>query len=420
MTHPTNSGEATAVRLSDPEFRTDPYGAYARLREHSPVVPRRLSDGSYLWLVTRHEDVHTMLRDRRIANSSGSVPGSGSNVRAQMLAQFGLPEEYIPYLVETILDADPPDHTRLRRLVSRAFTVRRVTELRPRVEQLARDLLDELPAHRENGVVDLVEHFAYPLPITVICELVGVPEADRPAWREWSSALMQVEDVDAINRARREMVDNIRGLLERERVSPSDSLLGALIRVHDEEVGRLTETELVTMVLTLISAGHETTAHLISNGLLALLSHPEQRRLLRDDPGLAPGAVHELLRWCGPVILTRPRYATADLTIADTQIRTGEMLQGVLLAANRDPRRFPDADRLDLTRESPRPGDEHLQFGTGVHYCLGAALASQEAEVAFTSLLRHYPGMELAVPEEELQWRELPSMRRLARLPVRL
>ncbi|MDT0302152.1 cytochrome P450 family protein [Streptomonospora wellingtoniae] len=419
--HDSPADDFGAVALTDPALLADPYAGYGRLRETEPVAPARNMDGSHLWIVTRHDDVRTVLDDPRFANDPLSVPGIETDKRADLLIAMGLPAEYVPYIADTVLDTDPPDHTRLRKLVSRAFTVRRVGELRPRVEQITDDLLDALPAHAEaDGTVDLVEHFAYPLPITVICEMVGVPEADRPLWRRWGADLVQSQSPERMGTALVEMVDHIGAMVEQRRAEPGDDLLDALISVGDEDGDRLTGKELITLVLTLVIAGHETTANLIGNGTLALLSHPDQLALLRRDAGTAPRAVHELMRWCGPILGTRPRWATEDVTLGGKLIRRGEPVMAMIVGANRDPRRFEDPDRLDIARAYETRGEQHTGFGHGMHYCLGAALARQEGEVAFTRLFERYPELSLAVAEHELEWLPRPGLRRLIRLPVHL
>ncbi|GAA5045153.1 hypothetical protein HNP84_002685 [Thermocatellispora tengchongensis] len=407
--------------LLDPELLRDPFAGYSRIREEGPLARANFPGlDTSVWLVTRYDDVRTLLSDRRFVNNPASVPGLDvTNVRAKGAAAQGIPPEYAEYVLNTVLDADGEDHIRLRRLVSRAFTARRVAELRPRVEEITESLLDALPGTAEDGVVDLVEHFAYPLPITVICELVGVPEEDRQSWREWGSTLMRMRP-ETTGPTIRDMVEHIKRLIAHRRADPKDDLLTGLIRAHDEDGDRLSDKELVTMVLTLVFAGHETTAHLISNGTAALLAHPEQLALLRDDPALAPRAVHELMRWCGPVQGTRVRYASEDVELGGQTIRRGEPLMAVLVAANRDPRAFPDADRLDITREADGRKETHVGFGHGLHYCLGAALARQEGEVAFTALLKRYPAIERAVPEAELRRQPVPVSWRLEALPVRL
>ncbi|WP_046472304.1 cytochrome P450 family protein [Allosalinactinospora lopnorensis] len=409
-----------AVNLTDPDFLADPYTAVAALREQGPAVRAAFLDGSQLWMFIGDEEVRSLLSDPRFVVDPASVPGGrGQDKRLELMRQLGISEDLTTYLTEGVLDHDAPDHTRLRKLVSRAFTVRRVSELRPRVEQITDDLLDALPGHAEDGVVDLLEHFGYPLPITVICELVGVPEEDRPLWRKWGHTLVTMGS-ERMNDALREMVDHIRAMIEQRRSEPSDDLLGALIRVREENGDRLTETELITMVFTLIMAGHETTAHLICNGTVALLTHPEQLDLVRRDPERLPAAVHELQRWCHPVLMTRLRYTAEDVELGGVRLKVGEPVQALLLGANRDPRKYTDPDRFDITRRPSGRGEEHVGFGHGPHYCLGAALARQEAEVAFGKLFSAYPELEPAVAEAELEWMPRPAMRRLVRLPVRL
>jgi cytochrome P450 len=299
--------------------------------------------------------------------------------------------------------------------VSRAFTVRRVAALRPWVEEITAGLLDRMAQLPEP--VDLVAEYAYPLPITVICELVGVPEDDRPAWHRWSTALMRMQR-DATPAAAREMIDHVHELIARRRAEPADDLLTALVHVQEEDGDRLSADELVTMVLTLVVAGHETTAHLIGNGTLALLTHPDQLALLRADPALWPGAVHELMRWCGPVQLARTRYAGEDVELGGVLIRRGDVVQPVIVSANHDPREYQGAERLDVTRRPAGRGEGHVGFGHGFHYCLGAALARQEGEVALHALVDRFPRLTLVTDEPE--WVPVPGMRRLARLPVQL
>jgi cytochrome P450 len=399
--------------LMDPALIADPYGGYGRLREQGPVLRGRTMDGGQAWYVTRQQDVRFVLGDPRFVNNPAAVPGvQVDNVRDKTLEKLGIPRELAHYLTESILDADGADHTRLRKLVSRAFTVRRVSELRPRVEAITAALLDGLPS-----TVDLIEHFAYPLPITVICELVGVPEVDRPAWREWGIALLSMNP-EVIPGAVRDMVDHVRDLIRRRRAEPADDLLTALVHAQDEDGDRLSDDELVTMVLTLVMAGHETTAHLIGNGTVALLTHPDQLDLLRRDPSLWPGAVHELMRFCGPVQITRLRYAAEDLDLGGVRVRAGDAVQAVLVSANFDPREYTDPERLDVTRRPTGRGEGHVGFGHGIHYCLGAALARQEGEVALGGLFERFP--DLALVNAQQEWVQIPGSRRLARLPVRL
>ncbi|GAB2468942.1 cytochrome P450 family protein [Streptosporangium sandarakinum] len=421
MSAPADPRTAETVQLLDPGLLADPFGGYARMREEAPLV-RALFPGaaSPVWLVTRYDDVKRVLSDQRFVNDPANVPGMDvGDIRQQIIRARGIPPEYAKYILGSVLDADGADHMRLRRLVSRAFTARRVAGLRPRVAEITESLLDDLPAAAEDGVVDLLERFTYPLPITVICELVGIPEEDRPRWRSWGRALVSTEP-GALAEPLREMVAHIGELIVRRRAEPEDDLLTGLIRAHDEDGDRLSDVEMVTMVLTIVLAGHETTAHLIGNGVAALLTHPGQLALLRDDPELMPRAVHELMRRYGPVQMTRMRYATEDTTIGGMPVRRGEAVTAVLVSADHDPREFPDPDRLDITREPDGRRENHVGFGHGLHYCLGAALARQEAEVALGALLRRFPDLALAVDPADLEHQPLPGAWRLARLPVRL
>ncbi|MFB7631034.1 cytochrome P450 [Streptomyces sp. NPDC056149] len=405
----------------EPALITDPFTGYGELREQGPVVRGRFVDDTPVWFITRFDEARVVLRDHRFANNPAFAQetADGENPRSRLMEMMGLPERYRVYLDGSILTMDAPDHTRLRRLVSRAFTARKITDLRPRVEDIADDLLSRLPEHAEDGVVDLITHFAYPLPITVICELVGIPEADRPQWRAWSSQLASLGP-DRLKNSFPAMIDYIHELIRERRAALTDDLLSELIRTHDDDGSRLSDVEMVTLVVTLVIAGHETTAHLITNGAAALLTHPDQLRLLKADSGLLPRAVHELMRWCGPVHLTQLRYATEDTELAGVRIAKGEAVMPILVSANHDPRHYADPARLDITRHPAGRAEDHVGFGHGMHYCLGASLARQEGEVAFGKLLAHYPAVSLAVKPEELRRIPLPGNWRLSELPIRL
>ncbi|HEY0573491.1 MAG TPA: cytochrome P450 [Pseudonocardia sp.] len=413
---PTTTGDLPDMMA--PELVADPYREYGRLREQGPVLRASFMGAGLTWMVTRYDEVHTVLGDPRFVNNPASVPGMRvPNPVEKVMESYGLSEQDAHYMVQNILSADPPDHSRLRKLVSRAFTVRRVGELRPRVQAITGNLLDELAAGPDP--VDLTDRFCYPLPITVICELVGIPEADRPDWREWGRSLVSM-DPRRMGPALHEMVENVKALIDTRRSAPSDDLVSALIRAHDEDGDRLSDEELVTFVVTLVMAGHETTAHLIGNSIAALLAHPDQLAPLREHPELWPTAVHELVRWCGTALLTGLRYAAQDVRLGDVLIKAGESVSPVLVAANYDPRQYTDPDRLDVTRQPTGRGEGHVGFGHGAHYCLGAALARQEAEVALHALFDRFPRLALAVPESELVWQPVPGSRRLERLPVTL
>ncbi len=399
----------TAPNLMDPALIADPFGGYGRLREEAPVLLGASFDGSPAWYVTRQEDVRSALSDHRFVTDPVVARGPGSgNPRSAIFEQLGIPAEYTAYLTDTILDVDGIDHARLRKLVSRTFTVRRVNELRPRVEAIAAELLDGLPDR-----VDLLAEYAYPLPITVISELVGVPEVDRPEWRKWATALVRM-DRETIPDAMRDMVAHCRDLIARRRAEPTGDLISGMV---EDSSDRLTDTEIVTMILTLVLAGHETTAHLISNGTLALLQHPDQLDRLRRDPSLWPGAVNELMRFCGPVHITRLRFATEDVELGGVTIHAGDAVQSVLVSSNFDPRVYSSPEQLDVARKPAGRGDGHVGFGHGAHYCLGAALARQEGEVALRALVDRFPALALDGPTE---WVPMPGSHRLTALPVRL
>lgn len=416
---PTTTGDLSDLPdMTSPELIADPYGGYGRLREQAPVLRASFMGVAPTWMVTRYEDVHAVLGDPRFVNNPASVPGvQVPNPVQKVMKAYGLSEEDARYMSSNILSTDAEDHTRLRKLVSRAFTVRRVSELRPRVEAITAGLLDGIAAGPEP--MDLTDRFCYPLPITVICELVGIPEAERPAWRDWGRDLMSM-DPARMGSALHAMIEDVKALVGTRRSAPEDDLVSALIRAQDEDGDQLSDVELVTFVVTLVMAGHETTAHLIGNSVPALLGHPDQLALLRARPELWSTAVHELVRWCGTALLTGLRYATEDIELGGVLVKAGESVSPVLVAANYDPRQYGDPDRLDVARQPTGRGEGHLGFGHGAHYCLGAALARQEAEVALRALFDRFPGLALAVPESELEWQQLPGNRRLAALPVRL
>ncbi|MGW7428016.1 cytochrome P450 family protein [Streptomyces sp. NPDC054861] len=406
-----------------PDLMADPFAGYGRLREQAPVVHGRYLDGTPAWFVTRHEDVRTLLHDRRLVNTPASVPGAtGDDPRLKMMDMLAIPEELRPYLLGSMLDTDPPEHTRLRKRVLREFTARRVTDMRPRIEEITGRLLDALPRHTADGATDLLAHYAYPLSIQVICNLVGVPEADSDKWQQWGEDLIAMRP-ERLATSFPAMIEHTHRLIGKRRADLGDDLLSGLIRGQDASEGGISDIELVTFVVTLVLAGHETTAHLISNGTAALLSHPDQLARLRSRPEAMPGAVHELMRWCGPVQTSRLRYAAEDLEIAGTRIPRGDAVLLVFVSANFDPRRYTDPDRLDLDRHRAGQAENHLGFGHGIHYCLGASLARLEAEIAFGSLFDRYPDLRLALEPAELERRErmqLPGQWRLTRLPVLL
>ncbi len=392
--------EANTVVELGAEYFQDPYSAHERLRAQRPVSRVILpGGGAPVWLVTGYAEVRAALADPRL---SKSVPGWHPD-----------PDSIFGALDMHMLNSDPPDHGRLRRLVNKAFTVRRVEELRPRITAITAALLDELAAERE---VDLLASFAFPLPITVICELLGIPVADRDNFRAWSASIVSnTVTPEVFMEHATAMVRYFRALLAAKRQEPADDLLSALVLARDEGDG-LRESELISMVFLLLVAGHETTVNLIAGGMLALLLNPGELARLRADPSLRGAAVEELLRYTSPVNHATFRFATEAIEIGEARIGRGEPVVVALSSANRDPSRFADPDRLDLGRD----GSGQLAFGHGIHYCLGAPLARLEAEIAFGALLERFGSMTLAVPPGSLRWRPSTLIHGLESLPVRL
>jgi cytochrome P450 len=383
------------------ELIADPYAAYARLREAGPVHRITGTDGLPAWLVTRYDDVRQALGDSRLSlDKRNAAPGGYQGM--------ALP----PALDANLLNMDPPDHTRIRRLVSQAFTPRRVEQLREPVRRTADELLDDIAPH---GRADLIASYAAPLPITVICDLLGVAPADRVDFRAWTDALVAPDPAQP-SRAKEaigSMLAYFTRLVAGKRADPADDLLSALIAVRDEE-DRLTEDELMSLAFLILFAGYENTVHLIGNATLALLSHPGQLAALRADPGRLPGAVEELARYDGPVPLAIRRFPTEDITIGGVIIPAGETVLLSLAAAHRDPRRFTGPDRLEVSRDATG----HLALGHGIHYCLGAPLARLETEIALAALLDRFPKLALDIPPGGLRWRPSMRTRGLIALPV--
>ncbi|MGW1048177.1 cytochrome P450 family protein [Streptomyces sp. NPDC002586] len=378
-----------------------PYDVYRRLRDTAPVQRVTGPDGAPAWLVTRYEDVRAALADPRLSldkrhASDGTYKG------------FALP----PALDANLLNMDPPDHTRIRRLVGRAFTPHRVQQLREPIRRTADRLLDAFGPH---GTTDLVAAYAAPLPITVICDLLGVPESHRLDFRVWTDALVAPDPArpGAAREAVAAMLGFFTGLLAAKRAETADDLLSDLIAVRDEDGDRLSEDELMSLTFVILFAGYENTVQLIGNAVLGLLQHPDQLAALRKDPTHIPAAVEELARYEGPALLAIRRFPVEDVTIGGVTVPAGETVLVSLSAANRDPARFPDPDRLDLSRDATG----HLALGHGIHYCLGAPLARAETEIALAALLERFP--ELALNDDELRWRPSLRARGLLALPVR-
>jgi len=384
-------------RPTDPDFLQDPYPTYARLRREAPIA---WYPGWRAWIVTRHRDVDALLRDRRLGRVSHHVvpPPPADPALAPFAAiQAG-----------SLLEIEPPDHTRVKQVVHDVFTPRHVRALRARIEALVAGLLDELEGRPEPGF-DLIRDFAEPIPVTVIAELLGVPAADRPRLLPWSKAIIGMfepertpEMAAAAVGAAAEFADYVRSLMRRRRSAPSDDLIGRMVAVHDADPARLSEGEVVANAILFLNAGHEAVVNVVGNGLWALLRHPEQLRAVRLDPTLLGGAIEEMMRYDTPLQFFE-RTVLEDVTYAGHLWPQGTRLCLYYAAANRDPEVFVDPDRFDVRRH-PNP---HLAFGLGLHYCIGAPLARLELGVAIGALLRRFPGLELATGEARFQPRNV-------------
>lgn len=385
-----------------PEFIANPHPIYHRLRTEDPVHRSTLLPDT--WIVTRYADVVMVLRDARFDRHDAE------NFFRERFGEGPL----INVFTKWMLFRDPPDHARLRTLVNKAFTPRAIEGLRPRIQELIDHLLD---AVQPRGSMDIIADLAYPLPVLVICELLGVPAKDRDLFKEWSGDVartldpIQTPEMVAKGHAVVESMETyFRGLIATLRKHPQDNILSAMIAA-EERGDRLSEDELLANCILLFSAGHETTVNLIGNGLLALMRNPEQKQQLQENPTLIQSAIEEFLRYDGPVQLTG-RSVKEDLEIGGKRIRQGERVITVLAAANRDPAQFPDPDRLDISRKD----NHHVAFGHGIHFCLGASLARAEGQLAIGTFLRRMP--QATWLEETLRWRPAFTLRGLETLPV--
>ncbi|MFJ6614394.1 cytochrome P450 [Streptomyces sp. NPDC091289] len=386
----------------DSRSARDPYPAYAAMRSACPVqAVASGSSGRHSYLVTGYAEARQALGDSRLSKDT-AVFFAGKDSKRRLH----------PAVAHTMLASDPPRHTRLRRLVTGAFTSGAVAGLRPFITRLTDELLDRWTA---GGAVDLVADLAVPLPVMVICELLGVPESDRQRVQRWSAELFAAGDPGPADAASYAVAAYMSDLIASKRHRPGDSLLDRLIAARDGE-DHLTEEELVSLAVLLLVTGHETTTHFLGNAALALLRHPAELERLRSSPEAIPRALDELLRFDAPVSTSTFRFATEAITLGGTEIPAGAPVLVALGAANRDPERFRDPDQLDLGRDAT----SHLSFGHGIHRCVGAPLAKAEAHLALRAILTRFPGIRLAVSAEELVWRRTRLVRGLTSLPVLL
>ncbi|MFD4628378.1 cytochrome P450 [Streptomyces sp. NPDC058284] len=384
----------------DPSFLRNPYPAYAAMRSTCPVQPAPGgSTGRPGYLVTGYAEAREALADPRLSKDTAAF-FAGKDSRRRLH----------PAVARTMLASDPPRHTRLRRLVTKAFTTGAVKQLRPFIARVTDELLDQWPVGER---FDFVAGLAVPLPVIVICELLGVPRADRPDVRRWSAELFAAGEPDLIDAASHALADYMTDLITAKRRAPGDRLLDRLIRARDGD-DHLSEEELVSLAVLLLVAGHETTTNFLGNAVLALLQRPAELDRLRENPDDIPYVLDELLRFDSPVSTATFRFTTESVTLGGTEIPAGVPVLVALGAANRDPARFPSPDLLDPDRDAAA----HLGFGHGIHRCVGAPLAKAEAEIALRAVLTRFPGLRLAVPADRLSWRRTRLVRGLASLPV--
>jgi cytochrome P450 len=406
---------AGAFDLTSQAFKRDPFPTLVRMREQGPVIRVRIPLLGKVWMATTYDAVNDLLRDHhRFVQSPATAGNRGMGTIIRWLPRSLKP------LATNMLLRDPPDHRRLRSLVDQAFRRQSVEALRPRLEELADEALDRLEAEaaRSAGGVDLLAHFARPFPLAVICEVLGLPPEDRPLFTRWATQFSTATNFLGIIRGLATGVGPLlryaREEFRRQSSNPRGGLMAALIEA--EEAGdRLTEDELVAMVFLLLAAGHETTLHQIALNVLTLLDHPRVLAELRADWGLADSAAQELLRYVSFAQVSKPRYAREDTEFHGGAIRRGQMVFACLAAANSDPSAFEDPGRLDIRRQPNR----HVAFGTGIHVCLGAALARVETAIALERLFTRFPSIRLAVPRAELRFSGRIGTRALLDLPVR-
>ena len=414
--------------LMNPEIRANPYPFYAQLRVEDPV---HWDEEMGFWVLTRYADIASVYTDDRFSRAQGLM----SNFQRLSEDEQSIAEPVYRSFSKTMFYADPPYHTHLRGLMNNAFTPRRVERMRPNIQRIVDELLDHV---EDTGNMDVIHDLAYPLPVLVIAELLGLPTNDRARFKGWSDDLFAIlgtvrRSPELIERAAQslaELTEYVTALSRKRREQPRDDLLSVLLRVVHEEMecphphhaqgqlprdhrptAQLTHDELVANINILLSTGHETTTHLIGNGLLALLKHSDQMQKLRTQPSLIYSAIEEMMRYENPVQITY-RSAIQDAEISGKQIHKGDLINSILGSANRDLERYTDPDRFDITRNEGR----HLNFGLGIHFCIGASLVRLEAEIAFNTVLRRFPSLQLAT--DHFEWQEHPVFRGLKSLPV--
>ena len=409
-TDPIPTGSLSSVDVTAPGFKADPFPFYARLRAEAPVLQVHVPRMGPAWLVTRYDDVSAVLKDDRLLKNQRDA------LTPEQLRKARTMPRMFAALERGLLGLDGADHDRLRALVHKAFTPRRIEQMREQIQLLADELLDA--AERRGGAMDLIADYALPLPLTIIGRIIGVPERDNRRFSTWSTTLIGAASrrnpLGAVPSVLR-FLRYLRTLIAERTERPRDDLISALAKARDGD-DRLTADEVLTMIVLLLTAGHETTVNLIGSGTLALLQHPDQLARLRDDPALRTPGIEELVRYVVPAEQATQRYAREDVVIAGVPVPRGSLVMAVLASANRDGNHFDDPDMLDVGRTANR----HLSFGQGIHYCLGASLSRLEGQIAIGTLLRRAPGLRLTVAPDQLRWRGGFILRGLEALPVTL
>lgn len=394
-------------KLWNPETRRNPQPVYKAMRENDPIYPATGPvTGNRFWFFTRYDDVIAALKDPRFGKDARRLP---PEIARRFIGDDSDP--IFQAIDRHMLNLDAPDHTRLRALVHKAFTPRVIEELRPRIAQIAAGLLDQMAESHET---DLIDAFAYPLPITVIAELLGVPVSDQDKFRKWTKALLSGENEDESRESAMEFGLYMNAMIDQRRADPRSDILSNLITV-EEQGDTLDRMEMLSMIFLLLVAGHETTVNLIGNGTLALLTHPDQQARLAANPALIGSAVEEMLRFNGPVETPTSRFVMEETRWGDFTFAVGDMVMPALMAANHDPAIFPDPETFDITR-TPNP---HVAFGFGVHFCLGAPLARMEGAIAINALLARFPHLALNADPAALEWSSQLLIHGLQSLPVR-
>jgi cytochrome P450 len=402
VAHDSDITSGTPRRYPFSRNRLDPDPQYAELRRTEPVCRVQLPYGPPAWLVTGYHLTKAVSGDARFSRAATI----GRDNPRECAVEFG-------QVADSVMSMDPPAHTRIRQLAGRAFTARRVERLRPRAQQVASGLIEDMVA--SGAPADLVESFSFAFPAIIICELLGIPATDRHAFRGWTDAIVSTatSTPEQVQDTYLHLAGYLAGLFAQRRAQPGDDLLTWLVQARDND-DRLTETELLFLGMALLVGGYETTAHQITNMVYTLLSHDQQLRQLKARPELLPDAVEEMLRFIVFGSALNPRIATADVKLGEVAVRAGEPVLCSRSSANRDERVFPHAGELDITRD-PNP---HVAFGYGPHYCLGAHLARMELQVALGTIFSRLPGLHTAGPENELTWQAGIMMRGLAAFPV--